>query len=97
MKTTIRDGMFETNSSSMQSLVVCPKDDFDKWEKDQMVLCAPLEKLISMSERSSRVPPEDYWTYQEFAESYMPSEYVRSYTSKNGDEIVAFGYDSFWG
>ena len=32
MKRQIRKGVFETNSSSTHSLVMCLKSDYDKWE-----------------------------------------------------------------
>ena len=38
MKTQIRKGTFETNSSSVHSLVMCNKSDYDKWEKGELFL-----------------------------------------------------------
>lgn len=28
----VRQGVFETNSSSTHTLTICSKDDFDKWD-----------------------------------------------------------------
>lgn len=34
----IRNGVFETNSSSTHSLVMCMKDDYDKWANREVYL-----------------------------------------------------------
>ena len=34
MKIQIRRTVFETNSSSVHSITMCSKDDFEKWEND---------------------------------------------------------------
>ena len=33
---TIRQGTFETNSSSTHSMVICTKDEWDKWAKGEL-------------------------------------------------------------
>ena len=38
MKRQIRKGVFETNSSSTHSLVMCLKSDFDRWENGEVLL-----------------------------------------------------------
>ena len=38
MKNQIRRGVFETNSSSIHSLVMCLKSDYDRWEKEEVLL-----------------------------------------------------------
>lgn len=32
----VRQGVFETNSSSTHTLTICSKDDFDKWKRDEV-------------------------------------------------------------
>lgn len=32
----VRQGVFETNSSSTHTLTICSKDDFDKWEHGEV-------------------------------------------------------------
>lgn len=36
MKTTVRQGVFETNSSSVHSLIVVMKDDYEKFENGEL-------------------------------------------------------------
>ena len=38
MKRQVRRNVFETNSSSVHSLTMCMKSDFDKWETDDLLL-----------------------------------------------------------
>ena len=38
MKRQIRRGTFETNSSSVHSLTMCMKSDYDRWESDNLFL-----------------------------------------------------------
>lgn len=38
MKRQIRRGVFETNSSSVHSITMCLKSDYDKWETDDLFL-----------------------------------------------------------
>lgn len=37
MKRQIRYGVFETNSSSTHSLTMCSKDEYDAWEKGEVL------------------------------------------------------------
>ncbi len=38
MKRVIRRGVFETNSSSVHSLTMCTDDEWNKWEKGEVLL-----------------------------------------------------------
>lgn len=37
MKRQIRQGVFETNSSSTHSMTVCMKEEFDKWDRGELL------------------------------------------------------------
>jgi hypothetical protein len=39
MKMTIRQGVFETNSSSVHSLTMCNQDDYNKWVNGEFLRC----------------------------------------------------------
>lgn len=148
----IREDVFETNSSSVHSLVIVSKDEFDALKNCELLLdyetLIPVEKAYqetmeelakfedSMSEaykasykttltleafkeqlkkfdcydltygqredaasetiednRQAIVAalPDDYNTYESFGGD-MYETFWESYTTKSGDEIVAFGY-----
>lgn len=42
----IRRGLFETNSSSVHTLVVVPSEDFDKWKNNEVVYVIDEDKFI---------------------------------------------------
>ena len=40
MKIQIRTGVFETNSSSTHSLVMCSEDEYNKWANGELYYCS---------------------------------------------------------
>lgn len=38
MKTSVRRGVFETNSSSTHSLTLCSQNEYNKWKEGELVL-----------------------------------------------------------
>ncbi len=94
MKTVIRFGTFETNSSSVHSLVMCDKEDFALFEAGELVLNTDTEQFVPAN--SVNWDDEDsHWTYKTFDEYFNDNEYETfrdEYTSKSGDDIVGFGY-----
>ena len=101
MKIQVRRGVFETNSSSVHSLCICSADDYDKWKNGELFYDLYNDVLIEDSDeiQQSRKECEEegylnnYVNYDEYLErlSYFDT-YVKSYKSKSGDDIVAFGY-----
>lgn len=101
MKICVRRGIFETNSSSVHSLCICSADDYDKWKNGELLYDFYNDVLIEDSDEIQQSRKEckekgyanDYVNYDEYLErlSYFDT-YVRSYKSKSGDDIVAFGY-----
>lgn len=130
MKKQIRQGIFETNSSSTHSLTICSKDEFDAWKRGEVLLdeysakFVPIklsddikveaekeyeelkdilfskdwkdlsddakEKYYERYALKHRLINEDAETYEQYMDSYLETFY-ETYTSKSGDEIVAFG------
>lgn len=50
MKIAIRRGVFETNSSSTHSLVMCSENEFDQWKEGKLLYDSYNEELISKEE-----------------------------------------------
>lgn len=130
MKKQIRQGVFETNSSSVHSLTICSKDEFDAWVRGEVLLddysakFVPIklsddikveaekeyeelkdilfskdwkdlsddakEKYYERYALKHRLINEDAETYEQYMDSYLET-FKQTYTSKSGDEIVAFG------
>lgn len=101
MKINIRQGVFETNSSSMHSLCICSADDYDKWKNGELLYDLYNEALIEDSDEIQQERKEckekgyanGYMNYNEYSDytSYL-EVYEEFYKSKSGDDIVAFGY-----
>ena len=43
----IRRGVFETNSSSVHSLIICPKADFEKLERGELYIDTQNDELVT--------------------------------------------------
>lgn len=95
MKVQVRRGVFETNSSSTHSITICSKEEFERWKNGDLIFDRYDDKLCELSE----IPDEDsedydecqYETYGQWYEDEYLELFEEEYTSKNGDEIVAFG------
>jgi len=53
--TSIRENVFETNSSSVHSLTICSKDDYQDWENGKLILLDLTNELITKEELYDRV------------------------------------------
>lgn len=136
MKKQIRKNVFETNSSSTHSLTICSKEEFDTWERGEILFDEWHETFIPIPELSEEVKEEtkDWYmenkvkykkdwddlsdkekqeicleyamrngivesgeTYEDYMDDNSLEIFEETYTTKSGDEIVAFGkygYDS---
>ena len=50
MKIQIRTGLFETNSSSVHSLVMVSGNDYEKWKNGELVYDRMDDKLIPVTD-----------------------------------------------
>jgi hypothetical protein len=82
-KVQIRQGVFETNSSSTHSLCICTKEEFEKFKNGEL-----LHDWGSLVERKDA---EDGQSYAEFFDNDYLDTYKGSFTTPSGDEMVAFG------
>lgn len=104
MKIQIRRGLFETNSSSVHSLVMVSGNDFEKWKNGELVYDRMRDKLIPVTDEeylewkkeNEEEEPEwyDYLTFDEFFDyDYLEYEtFINSFTTESGEEVKAFGY-----
>ena len=101
MKIKIRRGVFETNSSSVHSLVMCTDDDYNKWKRGEILYDKWESKLVTLEEAKKE---EDYEDEEEFNSRFLDYDRFNSWqyieyetfeqTFKTpGNEIVhGFGY-----
>lgn len=122
----IRRGVFETNSSSVHSITMCMKPDFDKWKNGEVYLNDgwwsnnsseyAKKQFVTREEAIDIILNAKYYSYlesefnsmdsDEFEECLRENEiYTRenyggdyyegfsdTFTTPNGEEVVAFGY-----
>lgn len=96
MKTTIRLGTFETNSSSTHSLVVCTKKEFELFKIGELIFNRYAAEFVPTKVYEEAKESEDFddyefCTYDEYFEDDELESYEEEYTSESGDGIVIFG------
>jgi hypothetical protein len=101
----VRRSVFETNSSSTHSLTILPLDEFEKFEKGELLYDACSEKLVTKEEALADIHKydpdvtledleggyDDYRTYDNLGGGGYET-FKQTHTTKSGDVIVAFGY-----
>jgi len=112
MKRQIRRMVFETNSSSTHSLTMCSKEDYDKWQKGELLLDdnyrskgqfitkeAAIQKLKDNNcdidfnnddELTSELRDYECYMYNSYWSDDL-EDFESTYTTKSGEQIVAFG------
>ncbi len=97
MKRQVRRGVFETNSSSVHSITMCAKSDYDKWKNGELVWDRYGRELVPITPEIQVSLDEDereYFTYEQFGDyDYVDYEtFEKSHKTPGGEEVVAFGY-----
>ena len=91
MKKTVRIGVWETNSSSVHSICICTKEDYDKWENGELWYDEYEDKLTASSTNKW---DENNYSYTNFWDERCEyyDTFEERYVTPHGDEVVAFGY-----
>lgn len=97
MKRQIRREVFETNSSSVHSLTMCTKSDYDKWKNDELVWSRWGDELVPVTDKIKRSMDNgerDYLTYDQFNDyDYIEYEtFLETFTTPKGETVCGFGY-----
>ena len=107
MKTQIRRGIFETNSSSVHSLTIVDENEYLRWRNGEMYFRDNelIDKEIVMSEFEHSdaenfdyfLEDYDYKAFEDYWDDAREYEntFEENYTTKNKDNIVAFGYSGY--
>lgn len=97
MKRQVRRGVFETNSSSVHSITMCSKSDYDKWVAGELIYARWRDELVPITDKireSMDSGSREYLTYGQFHDwEYMEYEtFENTFKTPNGEKVVAFGY-----
>ena len=90
----IRQGVFETNSSSTHALAICTQEEWDKLKSGEY-LVNEWEITDMISNDDPKVVNEWETQYVTYDELYNHSSYeffTRHFKTPSGDEMVAWGY-----
>lgn len=74
---TIRNGTFETNSSSTHSIVICSKKDIKLWEKGELLGSRDDNKLVKKEDAVAELK-RDYPEYFDEEGNFVPSHFYKS-------------------
>ena len=88
IKTQIRRGLFETNSSSTHSLTMVEEDVFNKWKKGELLYCDYDEEFKTPAEVAEKLGMSIEEYNQQKREEYDNEGYV--------DNDWWLTYDEFW-
>ena len=101
MKIKIRRGVFETNSSSVHSLVMCTDDDYSKWKRGEILYDKWAAKLVTLEEAKKE---EDYEDEEEFKSRFVDYDrfnswqyieyetFEQTFKPPGGEIVHGFGY-----
>lgn len=104
----IRQGLFETNSSSTHSITIVDRDIYNQWRNGELLFDSDNEDFIPNNQDEKIAFADDCedctanhcgdcaradcsQTYAEYFDDTGLETFVETYTTKNGDEVVAFG------
>jgi hypothetical protein len=86
MKTSIRKGVFETNSSSTHSITICTKDQYKSFVNNELYIDIYREKLITQEELEGMF--EKY--NKEYEEKYGKTLYHNLQDFKDSEGIKTY-------
>jgi len=90
MKIQIRRGVFETNSSSVHSLTICSKEDYEKWESGELLYSRWNDCFVEATEENKE--DKENYTYEKYEDDIEYETFYDTHTTKSGEVVIAFGY-----
>lgn len=88
----VRRGVFETNSSSVHSITMCMKSDYDKWVNGELYWHRWSDKFVSQEVVDKEDYTGSYYSYERYCEEIEFEDFYDEITTPNGETVVAFGY-----
>ena len=92
MKIQVRPGVFETNSSSTHSLVICTADEYAAFKNGEMMLDIESDELIPFDQEKL---DQDKWLFKTFdnwaSGDWVEEAFRQEFETPSGDKMVCFG------
>ena len=83
---TIRENIFETNSSSTHSITIMSKQNFQRWENEELLYNPYEDHLADPADLDEE--PDDYFTYNQYFDDMCLEIDINEHITDSGDEIV---------
>lgn len=92
----VRNGVFETNSSSVHSLTMCMKSDYDKWKNGELYLDRWYGKFVSYDVVKQFVE-EVRNEYREYEPNYIEgdAEWEERFLDYLNEDNQYYSYDRY--
>ena len=84
----VRVSIFETNSSSIHSIVMCSESDYDRWEAGELLYKDYTDSLVTREEAIAEI--------EEYRKKYYPEEVGQPITEEVLYDNNYYSYDAFW-
>ena len=93
----IRQGVFETNSSSTHALAICTQEEWDKLKSGEYLVNEwSINQIIDANDPKAINDPDSYSecyiTLDELVNSKDSEFFTEHFKTPSGDEMVAWGY-----
>lgn len=83
---TIRNGTFETNSSSTHSIIIMTEEEYNNWENNKLLLDTKSDLLVECSEEN--LENSCCKTIDSFYDDCYLEIDTTHYTSPSGDKLI---------
>lgn len=96
----VRRSVFETNSSSTHSITICTKEDFERFQRGELIYDSYVDELVHPDKEMWRESPKRFFSHDEFFNTWEDDArswrwsfetYTKTFTTPAGEDMVAFG------
>lgn len=84
----IRKFVFETNSSSVHSIVMCSESDYDRWKAGELLYEDYADRLVTREQAIAEI--------EEWSKKCYPEEVGQPITDEVLYDNNYYSYDAFW-
>lgn len=85
----VRFGVFETNSSSTHSIVICTQEEYSQFKENELMYDSYAEELVPYTKLLLNTESYRYKDYMSFGRDM--ERFHHAFTTPSGDKMVAFG------
>lgn len=84
----VRGSIFETNSSSVHSIVMCSESDYDRWVAGELLYKDYTDSLVTREKAIAEI--------EEWDKKYNPDKVGQPITEEVLNEYGYYSHDAFW-